>query len=104
MVGARSSTRYWPKRLYNHDAEDPKGMKEVGTTDHGEVVELNRKAVESDLRHLREPEPRAHGRRAQVGDRGAVRLQEPPLPPRAADDAAVPQLHGPEARASCQRA
>ena len=24
-------------------------MKEVGTTDHGEVVELNRKAVESDL-------------------------------------------------------
>ncbi len=31
------------------------------------MVELNRKAVESDLRHLREPEPRADGRRPQVG-------------------------------------
>jgi nickel-dependent lactate racemase len=49
MVGAKIFDAYWPKRLYNHDAEDPKGMKEVGTTDHGEVVELNRKAVESDL-------------------------------------------------------
>ena len=49
MVGARIFNAYWPKRLYNHDAEDPKGMKEVGATDHGEVVELNRKAVESDL-------------------------------------------------------
>jgi hypothetical protein len=48
-VGDRIFNAYWPKRLYNHDAEDPKGMKEVGTTDHGEVVELNRKAVESDL-------------------------------------------------------
>ena len=49
MVGAKIFDAYWPKRLYNHDAEDPKGMKEVGTTDHGEVIELNRKAVESDL-------------------------------------------------------
>ncbi len=49
MVGDRIFDAYWPTRLYNHDAEDPKGMKEVGTTDHGEVVELNRKAVESDL-------------------------------------------------------
>jgi nickel-dependent lactate racemase len=49
MVGSRIFDTYWPTRLYNHDAEDPKGMKEVGTTDHGEVVELNRKAVESDL-------------------------------------------------------
>jgi lactate racemase len=49
MVGPRIFKAYWPDRLYNHDAEDPKGMKLVGTTDHGEVVELNRKAVESDL-------------------------------------------------------
>src|SRR5260370_41446756 len=49
MVGDRIFRAYWPDRLYNHDAEDPKGMKLVGTTDHGEVVELNRKAVESDL-------------------------------------------------------
>jgi hypothetical protein len=49
MVGDRIFKAYWPDRLYNHDAEDPKGMKLVGATDHGEVVELNRKAVESDL-------------------------------------------------------
>ena len=49
VVGDRIFDAYWPDRLYNHDAEDPKGMKLVGTTDHGEVVELNRKAVESDL-------------------------------------------------------
>ncbi len=49
MVGDRIFKAYWPRRLYNHDAEDPKGMKELGTTDHGEVVELNRAAAESDL-------------------------------------------------------
>jgi nickel-dependent lactate racemase len=49
IVGDRIFEAYWPDRLYNHDAEDPVGMKLVGTTDHGEVVELNRKAVESDL-------------------------------------------------------
>jgi hypothetical protein len=49
VVGPRIFDAYWPDRLYNHDAEDPKGMKLVGTTEQGEVVELNRKAVESDL-------------------------------------------------------
>jgi nickel-dependent lactate racemase len=49
VVGDRIFDAYWPDRLYNHDAEDPNGMKLVGTTDHGEVVELNRRAVESDL-------------------------------------------------------
>jgi nickel-dependent lactate racemase len=49
VVGDRIFKAYWPDRLYNHDAEDPKGMKLVGTTDQGEVVELNRKAVDSDL-------------------------------------------------------
>jgi nickel-dependent lactate racemase len=49
IVGNRIFDAYWPDRLYNHDAEDPKGMKYVGTTELGEVVELNRKAVESDL-------------------------------------------------------
>jgi nickel-dependent lactate racemase len=49
IVGDRIFDGYWPRRLYNHDAEDPKGMKEIGTTDEGEVVELNKKAVEADL-------------------------------------------------------
>lgn len=49
IVGDKIHSAYYPERLYNHDAEDPKGMKEVGTTDQGEIVELNKKAVESDL-------------------------------------------------------
>ncbi|NOU33781.1 MAG: DUF2088 domain-containing protein [Polyangiaceae bacterium] len=49
MVGDRIFDRYYPKRLYNHDAEDPKGLKEIGVTDQGEVVEINKKAAESDL-------------------------------------------------------
>jgi hypothetical protein len=49
VVGDRIFKAYFPGRLYNHDAEDEKGMKLVGTTDHGEVVELNRAAVEADL-------------------------------------------------------
>ena len=49
IVGDRIFDAYYPDRLYNHDAEDPHGMKEVGTKDHCEVVELNRKACEADL-------------------------------------------------------
>ena len=49
MVGDRIFDAYYPKRLYNHDAEDAKGMKLVGETDLGERVVLNRKAVEADL-------------------------------------------------------
>ena len=49
MVGDKIFNAYWPDRLYNHDAEDPNGMKEVGRTEHGEIVELNKKAAESDL-------------------------------------------------------
>src|SRR5690606_11386946 len=35
--------------LYNHDAEDPDQLTELGTTDTGEVVEMNKRAAESDL-------------------------------------------------------
>ena len=35
--------------LYNHDAEDPDGMVELGLTDHGEHVTMSRRAAESDL-------------------------------------------------------
>src|SRR4029079_16243551 len=49
IVGDKIFNAYYPDRLYNHDAEDPHGMKYVGTTEEGEVVELNKKAVESDL-------------------------------------------------------
>jgi lactate racemase len=49
IVGERVFAAYWPERLYNHDAEDPKKMKYVGETEQGEVVELNRAAAECDL-------------------------------------------------------
>lgn len=49
MVGDRIFDKYWPDKLYNHDAEAPDGLKELGTTDEGEVVEINRRAAESDL-------------------------------------------------------
>ena len=35
--------------LYNHDAEDTDNMAFIGTTPHGEEVEINRRAAESDL-------------------------------------------------------
>jgi lactate racemase len=49
LVGKKIFDKYYPKRLYNHDAEDPNGMALVGETELGEKVILNKKAVESDL-------------------------------------------------------
>ncbi len=49
VVGDKIFNAYYPDRLYNHDAEDLKNMVEIGATELGEVVELNRRAVESDL-------------------------------------------------------
>ena len=48
-VGERIFREYYPARLYNHDGEAPNGMVELGKTDHGERVRLNRRAAESDL-------------------------------------------------------
>lgn len=49
VVGDRVFRAFHPKRLYNHDAEDPQGMKHLGETEHGERVVINRRAAESDL-------------------------------------------------------
>ncbi len=49
MVGPRIFKRFWPDRLYNHDAEDPDGIVHMGKTEQGEDVEINRRAAESDL-------------------------------------------------------
>ena len=35
--------------LLQHDAEDPKALVHIGVTDHGEDVEISRRAAESDL-------------------------------------------------------
>jgi lactate racemase len=49
VVGDKIFNAYWPKKLYNHDAENLANMKYIGTTDMGEEVELNKRAVDSDL-------------------------------------------------------
>jgi lactate racemase len=49
MVGDRVFKRFFPERLYNHDAEDAAHMVELGTTETGQIVDLNRRAAESDL-------------------------------------------------------
>ncbi|MGK0359650.1 MAG: nickel-dependent lactate racemase [Bradymonadia bacterium] len=49
MVGDKIYRDYYPDRLYNHDAEDPDGIVEIGVTKEGDRVRLNRRAVESDL-------------------------------------------------------
>lgn len=49
MVGPEIYRRFAPDRLYNHDAEDPQGNVHLGDTSAGEVVEINRRAAESDL-------------------------------------------------------
>ena len=49
MVGDKIFDAYYPDRLYNHDAEDKHNMVVLGQTRHGDVLELNRRAAESDL-------------------------------------------------------
>ncbi|MEW5854386.1 MAG: lactate racemase domain-containing protein [Myxococcota bacterium] len=48
IVGDKVFNAYWPDRLYNHDAED-EGMEVIGKTERGEVVELPRRVLDSDL-------------------------------------------------------
>src|SRR6267142_4427872 len=49
MVGATIYNEYYPDRYYNHDAEWVDGMGKIGETKHKEPLNLNRRAVESDL-------------------------------------------------------
>ncbi|HYG70922.1 MAG TPA: lactate racemase domain-containing protein, partial [Actinomycetota bacterium] len=48
-VGERVFRSFFPKDLKNHDAEDRDNLTFVGTTEQGEEVELNKRAMESDL-------------------------------------------------------
>ncbi|MGH8870220.1 MAG: lactate racemase domain-containing protein [Actinomycetes bacterium] len=48
-LGERVFRSFYPERLKNHDAEDHDNLLLVGTTEHGEDVEINRRAAESDL-------------------------------------------------------
>ena len=48
-VGRKIFDSFYPHRLYCHDGEDPDGIVELGETEHGEKVRINRRAAESDL-------------------------------------------------------
>jgi hypothetical protein len=48
-VGKKTFNRFWPERLYNHDAERPGGMTYLGKTEDGLDVEINARAASSDL-------------------------------------------------------
>jgi hypothetical protein len=48
-LGNRIFDEFYPDRLYNHDAEDPDEIVDLGQTRHGEAVELSKRAAESDL-------------------------------------------------------
>jgi hypothetical protein len=41
--------RFRGPRLVNHDPEEPDGIVDLGTTGHGDMVEVNRAVVEADL-------------------------------------------------------
>jgi hypothetical protein len=49
MVGSRIFDSYYPEHYTNHDAEEPGGIVELGTTEVGEKVRISRRAAESDL-------------------------------------------------------
>ncbi|MBI2192996.1 MAG: DUF2088 domain-containing protein [Planctomycetes bacterium] len=49
VLGRKIYNAFAPDRLYNHDAEDKENVVFLGKTEKGEEVELNRRAVESDL-------------------------------------------------------
>ncbi len=49
-LGDRIYDAFHPRgALYQHDAEDPDNLAVIGTTPHGEVLEINKRAAESDL-------------------------------------------------------
>jgi lactate racemase len=48
-VGERVYRSFFPHHLKNHDAEDRANLLKIGETKHGEIVEINRRAAESDL-------------------------------------------------------
>ena len=93
-VGDRVYDAFAPQgALYNHDAEDPDNLAFLGTTKHGEEVEINKRAAESDLLDLRQHQHRVDGRRPQEHRHRPGQLPLDQAPPQRAH-------HGALARAS----
>ena len=96
-VGERVFRSFYPKDLKNHDAEDPENLAYVGKTDQGEEVEINKRAMESDLLIYVNINLVAMDGGPQVGARRARELPERQAPPQRPHDAAFEVVHGPAA-------
>ena len=101
MVGEKIFDAYYPDRYYNHDAEDPDGIVELERTSarRGGGDQPPRRRERPP--HLREHQPRPHGRRAQVGGHRPDQLRVAARAPQPADDPRLRQLHGADALARC---
>ncbi len=49
LLGRRIWREMGPNRIVNHDAEDPEGIVELGSSRNGHVVQVNRAVTDSDL-------------------------------------------------------
>ena len=94
-VGERVFRSFFPRHLRNHDAEDRRNLVEVGTTRHGEVVEINRRAAESDLIVYVNITLTAMSGGPKSVDRGAGVLPQPAPPPQRAHAAALAVVQRP---------
>ncbi len=96
MVGAKIHDAFYPDRYYCNDVEDPDGFVHLGTTEHKEVVNIHRRAVESDLVIYVNINfvPMDGGHKSVTIGLGDYEVTT--SPPRADDDAVV-GVHGPQA-------
>ncbi len=89
MVGERVFRSFFPKQLYNFDAEDPEALTSFGITDEGEDVEISKRAAESDLIvYVNINLVAMDGGHKSVAV-GLAELQEPQAPSQRRDDAAL---------------
>ena len=102
-IGDRVYDAFEPRGLlYQHDAEDPDNLVYLGTTEHGEEVEINKRAADVRPARLRQHQPRRDGRRVEVDGHRPGQLPQPAPPPQPDDDGGQPQLHGPAPERAAQ--
>ena len=95
MVGERVFRSFWPDDLSNFDAEDRDELTEIGVTDQHEVVEISKRAADSDLIvYVNINLVAMDGGHKSVAV-GLAELPEPQAPPQRRDDDALALLHGP---------
>ena len=95
-LGDRIYDAFHPRgMLYQHDAEDHDNLTVIGTTDHGEVLEINKRAADSDLVVYVNINSVSHGRRLEEHHHRPRQLQVPQPPPQRRDAAEHQEPDGP---------